>query len=251
MLASPPEQLPDLDLNVGGQLELLEALTTYQDEVRFPRTPDPAWRYHHQNDFFPHADAVALYSMIRHLRPGRLVEVGAGFSSAVTLDTNERFLDNAIECVFIDPRPNRLQSLLREGELERLTVLAVPVQDVPMSVFESLRTGDILFIDSSHVSKMGSDVNHILFELLPRLAGGVHVHFHDVQYPFEYPVSWAERGRAWSEAYLLRAFLQSNSNFQIVLFNDYLKRFHPEAVERTVPTLLEGGGSIWLERSPA
>jgi methyltransferase family protein len=191
VLASPPGQLPDLDLNAGEQLELVEALAGFQDEAGFPRTAEPGWRYHSDNDFFPHADAIALYSMMRHLRPRRLVEVGAGFSSAAILDTNERFLEDAVDCTFIDPRPNRLRSLLRDGELERLTVLATPVQDVPVSVFESLLPNDILFVDSSHVSKAGSDVNHIFFELLPRLAGGVHVHFHDVQYPFT-RTRWSE-----------------------------------------------------------
>jgi hypothetical protein len=54
---------------------------------------------------------------------------------------------------------------------------------------------DVLFIDSSHVGKAGSDVNCLLFDILPSLRSGVHVHVHDVLHPFEYPLDWFEAGR--------------------------------------------------------
>jgi hypothetical protein len=246
---SPSYPVVGVDLNETEQLRLLELLQPFQTDVAFPPTREPDWRYYYENTFFPLGDAVALYSMLRHLEPQKLVEVGSGFSSAVILDTNERHLGNAIACTLIDPYFERLKMLLRPGDLDHVQVMSIPVQDVPMTVFESLGPNDVLFIDSSHVSKMGSDVNHIFFEVLPRLASGVHIHFHDVFYPFEYKAEWHRMGFAHTEPYLLRSFLQYNRHFEICLFNHYLGIFHRESVRRMVPLLpggeVSGSGAPW------
>ena len=246
--ARPGADLRGLDLNVNDQLKLLEKFGAFHAELPFPAERQPGCRYWYGNDFFGHGDAVVLYSMIRHLRPRRIVEVGSGFSSAVMLDTNERFLDSAIRCTFVDPDTSRLRRLLRPSDLEQVTLRDELVQDVPLSTFEQLDANDILFIDSSHVSKAGSDVNFLFFEVLPRLREGVHVHVHDVLYPFEHtPVS---AGRVRNEAYLLRAFLMHNDEFRICFFNNYLKLFHFEAIARAIPTMLShAGGSIWIRRA--
>lgn len=160
--------------------------------------------------------------MMRRARPARVIEVGSGFSSLAMLDTNERFFDGAVELTFIEPNAERLLSQLRPGDERRAEIITSPVQEVDLSGFERLSAGDILFIDSSHVAKVGSDVNHLVFSVLPRLAPGVLVHFHDVPYPFEYPEDWIHYGFAWNEAYLLRALLQFNSAFRIVLWNSYV-----------------------------
>jgi hypothetical protein len=99
------------------------------------------------------------------------------------------------------------------------------------------------------VSRLGSDVNHELFEVLPTLQRGVHVHFHDIFFPFEYPLEWSEEGRAWNEAYLLRAFLEYNDAFEIVLFNDLVGRCFRGLLERDFPLWLRNpGGSLWLRK---
>ena len=99
---------------------------------------------------------------------------------------------------------------------------------------------------------IGSDVSHIFSEILPALVPGVHVHFHDVFYPFEYPPEWVYGGRAWSEAYLLRAFLSYNRDFAIVLFNTFLEQFHREMFASEFPLCLRNtGGSIWIRRETA
>jgi len=106
-----------------------------------------------------------------------------------------------------------------------------------------------LFVDSSHVSKIGSDVNRIVFDILPILKPGVLVHFHDVLWPFEYPLQWIMEGKAWNEAYLLRAFLQYNSHFEIVLLNSFVGNVFKEFMEANMPTFLkEPGGSLWLRK---
>ena len=123
------------------------------------------------------------------------------------------------------------------------------MQDVDVGRFAALEANDILFIDSTHVSRIDSDVNRIFFEILPRLAAGVLVHLHDVFYPFEYPREWVYEGRAWNENYVLRAFLQYNRAWEIRFFNNYLARRHPEAFFGALPLARENpGGSIWLAR---
>ena len=108
--------------------------------------------------------------------------------------------------------------LARPGDLDG-NLRQQTLQSVGVEVFEELGRGDILFIDSTHVSKLGSDVNYLFFEILPRLRSGVRVHIHDVFFPFEYPPKWIAKGIAWNENYLLRGFLQYNDKFRIVLFN--------------------------------
>lgn len=245
-----PTELPGLALDVPQQLELLTSLRPYIVDGPFRDPPRPGLRYRLENPNFELAEAAILSAMLRHLRPQRIVEIGSGYSSAVILDTNDLALDGAANCTFIDPFPGLLMSLLRPGDAESVDILPLPVQDVDVGRFSSLEPGDVLIVDSSHVVKVGSDVNHIVFELLPALAAGVHVHFHDVRYPFEYPYEWVEEGRAWNEAYLLRAFLQFNRAFRVVLYPSYLALHHTEAIAGRMPAFMRNpGSSLWIARA--
>jgi hypothetical protein len=125
------------------------------------------------------------------------------------------------------------------------------VQRVPLDVFAQLRAGDVLFIDSSHVVKIGSDVAYLVHEVLPSLAAGVVVHFHDILWPFEYPRDWVlDQGKAWNEAYFVRAFLQFNAAFEILYFNSFIANRHPASLRELLPRCVENpGGSLWLRRA--
>ena len=247
LFGSRPRTLPGIDLNEDGQMAVVRKLAVFYPDLPFPRTRSEATRYWYDNWSYSYADAIFLYSMLRALRPRRVIEIGSGFSSALMLDTRERFLGPEVELTFIDPDPSTLKALIREGD--RMNLIASPVQAVPLSRFEVLEENDILFVDSTHVSKTGSDVNRIVFDILPILRSGVHVHFHDVFHPFEYPKEWVYEGRAWNEDYLLRAFMQYNSAFEIMLFGTYLVEFHREFFESEMPMCLENpGGSFWIRR---
>jgi hypothetical protein len=249
--AAPTAELPGICLNERRQLELLDALKLYYQDLPFPELKTAARRYFFQNPAYSYSDAICLYGMIRHVRPRRIIEVGSGYSSCVILDTNELFFDNNIGCTFIDPYPERLQSLIRKDDHARIAIVPKRVQDVDPGRFHELAANDILFIDSTHVAKIGSDVNHIIGNILPALRPGVYVHFHDIFYPFEYPLEWLEEGRVWTEAYLLRAFLAFNSVYDIVLFNTFLERFYRDEFVQHMPLCLKNeGGSIWLQRRP-
>jgi predicted O-methyltransferase YrrM len=241
-------ELAGIDLRGDEQLALVERLRRYAADQPFGAEPRDGLRYHFDNDYFGWGDGLVLYCMLRHLRPARVIEVGSGFSSALMLDTAERFLDHAPELTFIEPNPERLQSLLRAGDKERVTLLAQPVQEVDRAVFDRLEPGDVLFVDSSHVSKIGSDVNLLLLEVLPRLRPGVQVHVHDIVWPFEYARKWVYQGRAWNEAYLLRALLVGNPGLRITFWSSYLAARHRDEVAAALPGWLEDSGtSMWLE----
>ncbi|MCD2257785.1 class I SAM-dependent methyltransferase [Psychroserpens luteolus] len=242
-----PREIIGLDLNEESQLNLLNEFAAYYKELPFEATEKEGLRYYYENRMYSYSDAIFLFCMLRKSTPKRIIEVGSGFSSAVTLDTNNLFFDNNMECTFIEPYPERLNSLLFESDSIRL--LQKPVQDVELSLFEELEANDILFIDSTHVSKTGSDVNFLMFDVLPRLKKGVKIHFHDIFYPFEYPKRWVIDGkRSWNEDYLLRAFLAYNAKFKIIAFNTFLEEFHEDWFKANMPLCLKNrGGSIWLE----
>ncbi len=242
-----PSQLPGIDLNDRRQIEMLHMLAPFYAAQPFTVEQQSGQRYKIENPNFGHGEAITLYSMIRYAQPTRIIEIGAGFSSAAILDVNELFFNDGIECTFIEPYPQLLHSLLSAGDESRINILAQPIQAVDLTLFDTLEARDILFVDSSHVAKVNSDVNHIFFEILPRLKEGVFVHFHDIGYPFEYPKEWIYEGRAWNEAYMLRAFLQFNEAFQIQFFNAYLSQFHAQLLQECMPLCSRNPGtSLWL-----
>lgn len=231
-----------------------EQRSYYEDLLeRFPLLPFPSqkshnYRYFTENNWFAVSDAFTLSGIIRKERPHRIVEVGSGFSSAVMLDTLDQTHASAA-LTFIEPYPDRLYSLLSAHDRSIATVLVERVQEVSLSMFDQLEAQDLIFIDSSHVSKIGSDVTFILLRILPRLKQGVLVHFHDVFYPFSYPASWIREGRAWNESLFLRAFLVGNPQFQLVAFNSYAGYFFPEVFRDRFPAFLsDTGGSIWIRK---
>jgi predicted O-methyltransferase YrrM len=242
--------IPGIDINTEKQLALVDALSKYYAELPFSEESTIGLRYFFRNSFFCHGDAIILYSMLRHFRPRKVVEVGSGFSSAVMLDTNDLFLSREIEFTFVEPYPERLLSLLSDEDRNRHSIEVRIVQDVETERFAALDARDILFIDSSHVAKIGSDVVHLLTDVLPRLKDGVIVHFHDVFWPFEYPEEWITEGRAWNESYILKAFLQFNASFRILLFNSYLGMHHRGTMEQRLPLFMRNtGGSLWIEKT--
>lgn len=245
-----PNSLAAIELNVDEQLLTLNSLAMFRDEMPFRAEKTEGLRYCLKNTMFGFADGISLYGLMRHLKPKKIIEVGAGYSSCVMLDTNERFFENSISCTFIEPNPASFLSLIKPADLDRIQLVSTPLQEVDPGTFRNLSANDMLFIDSSHVSKAGSDVNYLIFEVLPELQSGVYVHFHDIFYPFEYPKQWiCDLGISWNEAYLLRAFLQYNQSFRIALFINYLTRFHLDRLAAAMPQSAGGaGGSLWIRK---
>ncbi len=240
--------VPGVDLRLHQQLALLDDLGPAL--ARWPHG-DPSsrhgLRYQPDNDFFGWTDSQLWYALLATRRPRRVIEVGSGWSTALLLDACDREgLDTRVTA--IEPFPERLHSLMRDGDVDRITVRRNRVQEVPADELADLQAGDVLFVDSTHVAKIGSDVNYLVFGVFPRLPSGVLVHVHDVAYPFEYPQEWVEEGRAWNEAYLLRGFLLENPRWRVTLWPSMLWLREPERMRRALhPDTVVDGASIWME----
>lgn len=237
-----------IDLHAEAQVRLVKELSAYYKDLPFSETKEGKLRYFFGNYYYSYTDGIILYSMMRHFKPERIIEVGSGYSSALMMDVNELFFDNKIELNFVEPYPERLSSLMTEKDKQSSKIIEKPVQAMETDYFKKLKKGDILFIDSSHVSKCGSDVNYILFEILPILNSGVLIHFHDIFYPFEYPKDWVLEGKNWNEDYFLKAFLMYNGEFQIKIFSHYLHVHHKEAFTDMPLSFNNTGGNIWIEK---
>lgn len=235
------QQVPQgIDVREREQLglagELAPAMAELRDGARY--VSDAA-----VNNQFGPADAATLHAMLRHLRPARYLEVGSGFSTAVALDTAESHL-SGLEITCIEPYPARLRSRLRPGD--RVEIIERPVQAVDPSRFERLQAGDVLFIDSTHVVKSGSDVVYLLLHILPMLRTGVVVHVHDIHWPFEYRPEWLAEGRDWNEVYLVRALLTDSRRWQILLMTSWLWSAHPEVLPVSLRCDPMDTGSLWI-----
>jgi len=242
-------ELPDVDLNRDGQLRLLNEYAKFYDEIPFPEEKTSDYRYFFNNGLFSYADAIFLYSFLRRHKPRRIIEIGSGFSSAVILDTIEQFFSQRPEITFIEPYPDRLKSLLKSYDKDQVNIIEKKLQEVPYELFSSLKSGDFLFIDSSHVIKCGSDLHLLLFNILPLLPSGIFVHFHDVFYPFDYPSQWLKDGIFWNENYFLRAFLAHNCEWRVHFFNDYVGIVFYEFIRDKMPLCLKNsGGSLYICR---
>lgn len=225
-------------------------IKSYFKDFDYPGEDDGNSRFYSKNQSYPTLDALVLFSMIRKNKPKRIIEIGSGHTSGLMMDVNERFFDNKINITFIEPYTETLYQRMRKGDKSRYKVIPNGVQDVPLNVFKQLKKDDILFIDSTHVSKFNSDVNYELFDILPGLDKGVIIHFHDIFDGFVYPLGWLNWGWAWNEAYILRAYLMNNNEYEILSMNNYLENRYPELLKKSYPkedTLF--GGSLWVRKS--
>lgn len=204
--------------------------------------------YDIRNLAYDEVDSELLYAFVRWLRPKRVVELGSGFSSAVLAHACEANRRDGSDCRYeiFDPYPRpwipELPGLAANHE--------VPAQEVPVEVFDTLAPDDILFVDTTHTVKIGSEVNRIVLDVLPRLAPGVVVQFHDIFTPWEYHRHWIEGDWKWNEQYLLQAFLTMNPGYEILVSCQALVREHWDELDRLIPTLRRESApsAFWMRR---
>jgi hypothetical protein len=239
------DKLSGIELNSANQFGLINENGQSLNEFQLFLDKGQK-RYYLPNGFFGFGDALGLFIMFKKYKPKRVIEIGSGFSSALMLDLNDEFYEGKINLSFIEPYPDRLNSLVNEKD--NCTIITSNVQEVPLTFFDNLENNDVLFIDSSHVTKIGSDVNYLFFEVLPRLKPGVLIHIHDIYYPFEYLKTLVDYGIYWNEAYLLRSFLSYNNEFSIILWNHYLFKIVSKNEKHYDFAQKLNGGSIWLRK---
>ncbi len=248
-------EMAGIDLNESDQRDILHTFENkYRSEYeQFPLEPtDIAHQYYVNNRDFGAVDGEILYCMIRHFKPAKIIEIGSGHStylSAQALLKNEEAAGKTGELIAIEPYP---RGALVEGFPGLTKYIRSRVQDVDLQIFLELKENDILFIDSSHILAIGSDVQYEYTEILPRLKRGVLIHIHDIFLPKEYPQEWVYNlFRFWNEQYLLQAFLSFNDYFKIIWAGSHMHLKNPELLENAFPTYdrkVNHPGSIWIRR---
>ncbi len=195
-------------------------------------------------------DSFILFSIIRSQKPTKIVEIGSGFSTKVilsALDSNKTEL-NLCKLISIEPYP---KSFLKEIERSDFQLLTKKIQDIDLDLFKDV---DILFIDSSHVSKFNSDVNTEIFQIIPKLKKGAYIHWHDIMIPNDYPEYWIKDGnKFWNESYLVHAFMLFNESFEILWPSRFMQDYHPEILkeffQKFDPDNLDDQlSSFWIRR---
>lgn len=203
--------------------------------------------YFINNGMFESVDGEILYCMVRDLKPDNIIEIGSGYSTllmSLAVERNEKGI-----LTVIDPYP---QDIYTKGSPNIDYLVKKKVEDVPFQLFEKLNENDILFIDSSHVGKLGSDVQYEILELFPRLKKGVVIHIHDIFLPSEYPKRAVLKDYVfWNEQYLLHAFLQFNNSFEVLWGGSFMHLFNSELLEKTFKsyTKKRWPGSFWMKKT--
>jgi hypothetical protein len=254
--------LDGIDFRPDVQVAFLKEMgRQFGHECDWPTHPTgDRLQFYTDNVSFSYGCAAGTHCILRHFRPRRVVEIGSGNSSLVIAEALQmngaEAPEGAAEYTIVDPYPSEQ---IRQGlpGVTRLVDERVELLDV--SFFEELAANDVLFIDSGHTVRIGSDVNYLILDVLPRLAPGVIIHFHDIPLPAEYPRIYATNPRFrvfWTEAYLLQAFLCHNSRFEILLAMAYLTAHRNGDLLAAFPLYDPAehratSGSFWIRRAQA
>jgi predicted O-methyltransferase YrrM len=249
-----PRMLPGIDWNVPEQLELLKKFS-FQDEllaIPFSEAEASDLHFYYDNPSLCPADAEFLYNVIRHFKPRRVIEIGCGYSTRLSLQAERKNQaeDGRHTCTHICIEPYEMPWLEKLG----VQVLRSKVEDLPLSTFEQLEAGDILFIDSSHIIRPQGDVLFEFLQILPTLKPGVIVHVHDIFSPRDYLKDWImDQHCQWNEQYLLEAFLSFNAQFRIIGAVNLLKKDYSKELEEKCPITAgrkaDEPGSFWIVRN--
>lgn len=243
-------ELVGIKLNSKSQLKLLSKFQTmYKKEysqIPHDKTSSPL-DYFIQNGGFESVDGEILYCMLRYFKPSQLFEIGSGYSSLLAKKALGKNLEDGRKTKYtiFDPYPTKL--IKSNYKLKK-----IKAEDIPTKQFDQLGQNDILFIDSSHVVRIGGDVQFLILEVLPRIKKGTVVHFHDIFLPSNYLKDQVLKNyEFFSEQYLLQAFLTENENWEILLAASYLHLYHPKKLSAAFPSYDKNTtwpGSFWIRK---
>jgi len=228
-----------LEWNIAVQERYLNQIfPKYSSELQFQ-----------ENSGLSLVDAAILHALIRHHKPRKIVEIGSGWSTQMAARSCVMNQEAGHECelVTIDPKPNQS---VRNGFPGLSTLIEKKVETVPL---DDIVDCDLLFVDSSHVVKIGGDVNYEILEIVPRLKAGALVHWHDILLPGEYWKKWVKHDHYfWAEQYLLHAFLKFNREFEVIWASRYMHLKRPEEIKAVFPGFQPDHDhitSFWVRRT--
>jgi hypothetical protein len=235
-------QLDGIDFDADRQLTYLrDTLAPFLGGLQIPDRAKKD-QLHLRNGFYESGDAEVLYATVRARRPKRVLELGSGYSTMIIARAladaggGEHTVYDPFAGTYLDP----IATVIRRSAAE-----------LPGAEWRRLGPGDVLFVDTSHAVKMGGEVNHIVLDVLPSLAPGVAVHFHDVFLPWDYPHAFVTELKVyWAEQYLLQAFLAMNPGYRILLALHAIGRLYPQDFAALIPSVARGAApcAIWIER---
>ena len=231
---STDRDLPGIDLNTNEQLELLDKLN-FSQELKILDLNNNS-KFNINNDFFSKGDAEIYYQIIRYTKPNKIVEIGSGQSTLIALEAikkNEEENNKTTQLTCVEPYENFwLEDL-------NIAIIRKKIEDINFDNDKiNLDSGDILFIDSSHIIRPQGDVLKLYLEILPKLKSGVIIHIHDIFTPKNYLNYWIkENVFFWNEQYLLEAFLSHNRDWKIIGALNYLHNKHYEKLKSVAPFL--------------
>ncbi len=227
-----------IEWNLEAQLSYLDSVfPNYAGEDQFSSNPG-----------LSPVDAAILHCMIRHHKPGKIIEVGSGYSTQFCARACLRNAAEgaAVELLAVEPHPSET---LRRGFPGLTRLERRRAQDLPVSFYADC---NLLFIDSSHIVKAGSDVTFLVLEVLPMLRPGTLVHFHDILLPNEYWPGWLRDGRSyWNEQYLVHAFLAFNATYDVQWASRYMHVHYADAIKTVFPffdVAKHRISSLWIQR---
>ena len=243
-----------IDWHLDAQIDLVKELSVYSTEIqKLANEQASDAKFDFFNEFYFELDAAIYYAFLRKVKPSTIIEIGCGYSTQIAAKAiaKNQQEEKAGKIICIEPYP---EPQLTEANLE-IQLIPGRVETIDMKVFEQLGADDILFIDSTHTVKFGSDVCREILDILPVVSSGVWIHFHDIFFPYDYPPKWLiEQRRAWNEQYMLEAFLAYNHSFEVVLANHWLSVDYPQEVAKLWTGVLDWKdpyhhcGSLWLRK---
>ncbi|MCL1474926.1 class I SAM-dependent methyltransferase [Argonema antarcticum] len=244
-----------INWNLAGQIEFANyLLTKYKSEFNNPEIMSVCG-YNEKVSQIRSGDSEFLYCLIRENRPQKIIEIGSGGSTqviAAALKQNFSETKEKAKLISIEPYPWESIQNFQDNyhNFMEFSLLETPVQNTELSIFETLKSKDILFVDSSHVFKQGSDVEFEFLQIYPILKQGVFVHIHDIFFPFDYPVKWNNKwSRFWNEQYFLELFLQFNNKFEVVTSLSMLAHYQNSVLSENINVYEKNRipGSFWMK----
>lgn len=233
ILWSKELSLEGIKLNIEKTKPFLKTvcLPFQKEYLSFPKEKtNNSLQYYLNNGSFGFVSGQLHYSIIRYFKPKKIIEVGSGYSTLVTIEALRKNNEEGTPFEFfaIEPYPAKYLK-----DVVGVNIIKKKVEEIDVQFFQTLNENDLLFIDSSHTVKIGGDVNFLILEVLPKLRKGVIIHIHDIHFPYEYFKSYILKQHLfWQEQYLVQAFLMYNNSFKVLWCASYMHHKYPELLKK-------------------